>query len=88
MRINGQGLDAKFWGFIILAALFVGTFGCFGIAAAAQAASTERTGIISVSDTLRQIDPPSSKVRNGVMTERIRNGGVMPESAVVAEAVR
>jgi hypothetical protein len=88
MRFNGQRLDARFWGFIILGSLFAGTFGCLGLAAAAQTASTEATGIISVSDALRQMEQPSGKIRKGVMTERVRNGGVMPESVVVAEAVR
>jgi hypothetical protein len=88
MRFNGQRFDATFWGVIILGSLLAGTFGCFGLAVAAQTSSTEATGIISVSDTLRQMEQPRTTIRMGVMTERLHNGGIASESVVLADAVR
>lgn len=91
MEFNGHRFDARFWGPTLVGVLLAGTFGCFGMAAAAHSTSPDATGIVSVSDALRQMDETrGGKIRRGVMTERIRNEvipeRVAPETLAVGEA--
>ena len=71
MSFNGQRFDARFWGPVVLALLLTATFGCFGLAAAAQTATAGSGGIISVSDSLRQMEQ-RNKLREEIMGARLR----------------
>lgn len=87
MSFNGQRFDARFWGPVVLAFLLTATFGCFGLAAAAQTASAEAGGIISVSDSLRQMEQ-RNKMREAIMGERLKaatGDRARPDSLSVAD---
>lgn len=78
MRSISAEFDARLWGFIIVGALSVGAVFCVGLAAAAQAnAIASSAGIISVSETLREMDARgaaaqrAARNRQGVMTDRV-----------------
>ena len=87
MSSNGQRYDAGFWGPVVLAFILTATFGCFGLAAAAQTATAEAGGIISVSDSLRQMEQ-RNKMREAIMGERARAAAgnrARPDSISVAD---
>jgi hypothetical protein len=87
MSFNGQRFDARFWGPLLLAFLLTATFGCFGLAAAAQSATAEAGGIISVSDSLRQMEQ-RNKMRETIMKERHRAETPHPDSIVMTDVPR
>jgi len=87
MSFNGQHYDARFWGPVLLAFLLTAAFGCFGLAAAAQTATANSGGIISVSDSLRQMEQ-RNKMREAIMTERHRTDHARSESVVMTETAR
>jgi hypothetical protein len=87
MRFNQ--FDAKVWGFVLMGCLLAATVGCFGLAAAAvQTSTTNGTDVISVSAALRKME--QTRIRQGVMTERVRNGQVeqLVPGALASDAVR
>jgi hypothetical protein len=78
MRSISAQFDARLWGFIIVGALSAGAVFCIGLAASAQASTiASSAGIISVSETLREIDARgaaaqrAARNRQGVMIERL-----------------
>ena len=87
MSFNGHSFDARFWGPLLLAFLLTAAFGCFGLAAAAQAATAEAGGIISISDSLRQMEQ-RNKMREAIMSERHRAGTPDPASIVMTDVPR
>ncbi len=87
MNHNGQRFDARFWGPLLLAFLLTATFGCFGLAAAAQAATAQAGGIISISDALRQMER-RNKMRETIMNERQRAETRRPDSVVMTDVPR
>ncbi len=87
MSFNGQHFDARFWGPLLLAFILTATFGCFGLAAAAQTATAQAGGIISISDSLRQMEQ-RNKMRETIMNERQRAETPKPDSIVMTEVPR
>lgn len=43
--------DAPFWVVLVAGAIFVGSLGCIGLAAAAQDAAKDETSVVSVGET-------------------------------------
>ncbi len=87
MSLNGHCFDARFWGPLLLALLLTATFGCFGLAAAAQTATAETGGIISISDALRQMEQ-RNKMREAIMNERHRAETPRPDPIVMTDVPR
>ncbi len=87
MSFNGQHFDARFWGPLLLAFILTATFGCFGLAAAAQTATAQAGGIISISESLRQMEQ-RNKMRETIMNERHRAETSKPDSIVMTEVPR
>ena len=87
MSFNGQRFDARFWGPLLLAFLLTATFGCFGLAAAAQSATADSGGIISISESLRQMEQ-RNKMRETIMNERHRAETAKPDSIVMTDVPR
>lgn len=87
MSSNGQHYDARFWGPLLLAFLLTAAFGCFGLAAVAQTATANSGGIISVSDSLRQMEQ-RNKMREAIMAERHRADHPRSDSVVMTETAR
>lgn len=51
MSTNAVHFDAPFWIALLAGAIFVGSLGCLGLAAAAQSAAKSDTAIVSAGDT-------------------------------------
>ena len=78
MRSISARFDARLWGFLLVGALSVGSLLCIATAAMAQASSVGGSGgILSVAETLREIDARQAaaqrreKTRQGIMTDRV-----------------
>jgi hypothetical protein len=86
MRFNDKRFIIKFW--LFAGTLLAGSVGCLSIAANAQSSAFDKTKIVSVSETMQQLEKKPG-VRQGVMTERLRRGEtierIRQESWVVAE---
>ena len=72
---------------MLLAFILTATFGCFGLAAAAQTATAQAGGIISISESLRQMEQ-RNKMRETIMNERHRAETSKPDSIVMTEVPR
>jgi hypothetical protein len=83
MSFHGQRFDARFWGPVLFAFILTAAFGCFGLAAAAQSATAEAGGIISVSESLRQMEQ-RNKMREAILGERMRAAAERARTEAVA----
>ncbi|MDB4945940.1 MAG: hypothetical protein JWP97_5474 [Labilithrix sp.] len=88
MSLNRQGIDGRFWAFVIMGTLTATTFGCFASAMAAQTTSGENASILSVNDALHQMELRQKARAAHALMVRSSTQHEPAEGALVAEASR